>query len=586
MLLAAVLIATVAGAPPVLAGPGRAGVVAIGRGGGAATADAFATRAAMEILQRGGNAVDAAVAAAAVLGVTKPFWCGIGGGGFMVIYLAGSRRVITLDLNGVAPQAVTGAYFIGPAGRPIPFRERITGGIAAAVPGTVLGWEEALRRYGRLTLGDVLQPAIRVASDGFPRDAEFDALTRSNLTRFRAFSSSRRLFLTADGGVPPVGSRFANPDLARAYRLIAREGSRAVYNGPIGWEIVKSVRQPPTVAGASLPIHPGVMTLADLANYEVRVRLPVVSTYRGYTIYGMGLPSSGGITVALSLNVLEGFDLGAIPRAQAWHRMLETERMAYADRRAFLGDPEYTRSPVAGLLSPAYAVERRAQIGAVAAPAPAEPGDPFPFSGVPRDLGARSPRTADWEGRWTTHLTVADREGNIVSHTFTIGEGGGNGAVVPGFGFLLNTDLANFTSDPSHPNGPAGGKRPISTMSPTLVFRNDRPVLALGSPGGGTIPGTVLEALVDVLDFGMDLPAAIAAPRVFQDNTVTAEAEPAFLDLPLAAALETMGHRFRPAGSLGIGAVAAIAFDADGTVTAAAEPTRRGGGSAMVEQPR
>jgi gamma-glutamyltranspeptidase / glutathione hydrolase len=582
----ALLLPIAIASPYALAGPGGSGAVAIGRGGAAATADILATRAAMDILARGGNAIDAAVAAAAVLGVTKPFWCGIGGGGFMVIYLAGGRRVITLDHNGVAPRAVTGAYLLGADRAPLPARERMTGGIAAAVPGAVLGWEEALRRYGRLALRDVLQPAIRIAEEGFQRDEEFYTLTRANLTRFRAFGSSRRLFLTPDGGLPAIGSRFTNPDLARAYRLIAQEGSRAVYGGPIGWEIVRSIQHPPTVAGSTLPVHAGVMTLADLADYETRVRPPVAGVYRGYTVYGMDLPSSGGITLALSLNILEAFDLGSLPRAGAWHVLLETERMAYADRRAFLGDPEYAHSPVAGLLSRGYAAARRAQIRDTAAPDRVRPGNPFAFES-PSGRPGHPPRwAAAIEGRWTTHLAVSDRAGNIVSYTFTIGQAGGNGAVVPGFGFLLNTDLANFDPDASHPNGPAAGKRPISTMSPTLVFRDGRPVLALGSPGGGTIPGTVLETLVDVLDFGMDLSAAIAAPRVFQNDTVTAQAEPAFLQLSIATTLETMGHRFAPAGSFGLGAVAGIAFNPDGTVTAAAESVRRGGGSAMVERPR
>jgi len=565
------------------AGPGGPGARAAGRGAAAATADVYASEAAMAILARGGNAVDAAVAAAATLGVTKPFWCGIGGGGFMVVYLAASHRVVTIDHDGAAPRAVTASYLLQPGGRPIRYADATTGGIAPAVPGAVAGWDEALRRYGRLSLAGVLAPAIRVATDGFPRDAEFVAITRANAARFRLSDASRRLFLTPSGAVPPVGSVFRNPDLAAAYRLIARDGPGAFYRGPIGWAVVRSVQQPPVLPGATRTVLPGVMTLADLADYQARLRPPVVSTYRGDTVYGMGLPSAGGIALALALNMLQGYDLGALPRADALHLVIEVARRVYADRRAYLGDPAYTRPPVAGLLSPAYASVRRADIGRTASPGSVAPGDPRPFQGEAAAPPAWA-QAAETVGRSTTHLTVADADGDVVSYTYTLGEGGGNGFVVPGFGFLLNTDLANFVPLPGHPNAPAGGKRPLSTMTPTIVFAGGRPWLALGSPGGGTIPTTVLQVLVDVLDFGMDLPTAIAAPRFFASSSVVTSAEPAFLASSDAAALEAVGHRFTRTGPLGIGAVTGIVFGPSSSVTAAAEPVRRGGGSALVER--
>jgi len=585
LVLAAALVLAPFPATIGFAGPGGAGAVATGRGGAAASADEHATRAALEMLAKGGNAVDAAVAAAAVLGVTKPFWCGIGGGGFMVIYLASEHRVVTVDHDGTAPHAVTATYWLGPNGRPLPYAEAITGGIAPTVPGAVLGWEEALHRYGHLTLSEVLAPAIRVAEQGFPRDAEFVGLTRSNANRLRAFGASRQLFLTPAGDVPPVGSPYRNPDLARAYRLIALEGSRAVYRGPIGWAIVHSVQQPPVVPGFTGPVHPGVMTLADLSDYEVRVRAPVVTTYRGYTVYGMGLPSAGGTAVALALNILAGFDLGALPRAQALHDEMETARLIFADRRAYLGDPDFVRVPTAGLLSAGYAAERRARIGADAAPGTVLPGNPIPFQPAAERTGGARPADTSAEGTSTTHLTVADREGNVVSYTYTLGEGFGNAAVVPGFGFVLNTGLADFSTTPGSPNAPAGGKRPLSTMSPTIVVKGAQPVLALGSPGGSTIVTTVLELLVDTLDFGMDLPSAIAAPRYYQDSSPVAQGEAEFLAEPEAQALTQLGHRFVHVGAFGIGAASGIAFHPDGTVTAAAEPVRRSGGSAMVERP-
>ena len=399
------------------------------------------------------------------------------------------------------------------------------------------------------------------------------------------FEASRRLFLTPAGDVPAVGSLYRNPDLARAYRLIALEGSRAFYQGPIGWAVVHSVQQPLAAAGSSQPVHPGVMTLADLGDYEARVRAPIVTAYRGYTVYGMGLPSAGGTAIALALNILAGFDLGTLPRAPALHTEMETARLIFADRRAYLGDSDFVHVPIAGLLSPGYAAERRARIGEDAAPGTVPAGNPIPFQPAADRTGEPLMANSGAEGSSTTHLTVADREGNVVSYTYTLGEGFGNAAVVPGFGFVLNTDLANFSTTPGSPNAPAGGKRPLSTMSPTIVFRDGQPLFALGSPGGSTIVTTVLELLVDVLDFGMDLPSAIAAPRYYQDSSQVAQAEGEFLNEPDSRILSQLGHRFVRVGAFGIGAASGIAFHPDGTVTAAAEPVRRGGGSAMVERP-
>lgn len=556
---------------------------ATGTGGSAATVDALATRAAMEILAQGGNAVDAAVAAAAVLGVTEPYSCGIGGGGFMVIYLAKEKRVVTLDHREVAPASFSPSVFLGPNGQPIPFAERVNSGLSVGVPGTVKGWEEALARYGTLSLGRVLQPAIRVANQGFTVDATFTAQTQANLERFRYFTSTRSLFLP-DGNVPPVGSTLRNPDLARTYLLLASGGSRAFYTGPIAQAIVNTVNNPPIAPGVTANIRPGRMTLADLANYEVRVRQPTVSSYRGYTIYGMGLPSSGGPTIALALNLLEGYDLKSLPRERALHLYLEASRLAFADRNAYMGDPEFVDAPLTGLLTKKYAEERRKAIGERAADGAVRAGDPYPFQQDPSVPLRPQTQRERWEGESTTHLTVSDKEGNIVSYTFTIESTGGNAMVVPGYGFLLNNELTDFDVTLPHPNSPEAFKRPRSSMSPTLVFRDGKPVLALGSPGGATIITTVLQTLVNVLDFGMPIDQALAAPRLSQRNLQTTGVDGGFERSPEAQALAALGHRWAPTAE--IGALTAIAFNPDGSVTAAAEPVRRGGGSAAVERPR
>ncbi len=562
---------------------------ATGEGGAVATVDRTASRAALRVLRSGGNAVDAAVAGAAVLGVTEPYSCGIGGGGFMVIRPADGSRITTIDHRESAPQAFHPDIFIDPAtDAPIPFDELVTSGLGVGVPGTVLGWEEALRRYGTRSLGRLLQPAIDVARNGFRVDDTFAGQTEENLERFRAFPSTRRLFLD-DGAVPEAGSTFRNPALARTYSTIARRGSNAFYQGPLADEIVETVVNPPVTPSTDLQVRPGVMAESDLRDYDVAIRYPTAVSYRGYDVYSMGPPSSGGSTVGEALNILEGFDLSSGSRTVALHEYIEASKLAYADRDAYLGDPEYTDVPLEGLLSDDYAATRRSLIRSEALGAPVDPGDPFPFQDDPS--GPLRPEVSvAAEGPSTTHLTVTDSHGNIVSYTFTIEQTGGSGMVVPGYGFLLNNELTDFEPEPPHPNTPEAGKRPRSSMSPTIVLKDGDPVVALGSPGGATIITTVLQTLVNYIDFGMSLPEAVAAPRISNLNAPETLAEPAFLRTSAAAALEQRGHEFVTPVSLGeptndIGAVAAIAFGPQGHVQAVAEPERRGGGTAFVEHP-
>jgi gamma-glutamyltranspeptidase / glutathione hydrolase len=574
---------------------------ATGRGGAAATVDVRATAAAIEILKGGGNAVDAAVAAAGVLGVTDLYSCGIGGGGFMVIYRAGEQRVITVEHREVSPRGSSRALFYS-GEKPIPFPEVMTSGVSAGVPGMVQGWEVALSRYGTRSLAEVLQPAIRVAEQGFEVDPTFVEQTSRNVERFKLFSSSARLFLSAGGQPPAVGSTFRNPDLAKTYRLVAKDGSRVFYRGEIAQAIVDTVSHPPVAPEAGRTVRPGVMKLSDLADYEARIREPVKSTYRGYTVYGMGAPTSGGIAVALALNLLEGDEPKALGRVDFLHRYLEASRLAFADRTAYVADPEYVDVPVEGLLSKDYAAERRKALSGAEAPRGEVPaGNPFAFqkdlsftrsAAVPSPspaLAALAPSPLDIPNRETTHITTSDRAGNIVAYTCSIEFEGGNGMVVPGYGFLLNNELTDFDVPPQasapHANIPEPGKRPRSSMSPTLVFKDGAPVLALGSPGGSTIITTVLQTLINHLDFGMPALEAVAAPRVSQRNLPDgkSQAEPEFIASPEAAALQARGHVFTDVGPMG--ALTGLRFHPDGTVTALAEPKRRGGGSAMVVEP-
>lgn len=554
--------------------------VATGSGGAVATISEQASESALAILNKGGNAVDAAVAAAATLGVTDPFSCGIGGGGFMVIYLAKDKRVITVDHRETAPSAFTPAVFLE-NGKEIDFETAVASGAAVGVPGTVRGWHEALERYGTMGFKQVLAPAIAVADKGFTVNETFSHLTRENERKFQQFSTTSALYLRNGKAVTP-GTRLRNPGMGKAYREIAARGYQAFYAGPMARAIVEAVNRPPLAQGAN--VRAGRMTLADLANYEARIRQPVVSSYRGYQVYGMPLPSSGGVAVAEALNILEGYDLKALPRAQAEHLYLEASRLAFADRNAYLADPEYVDAPVAGLLSKEFAARRRALIDMKRAASEVAAGDPYAFQNDPSiPLGPKQPRPLQKESPHTTHLTVSDKEGNVVSYTFTIESWGGSGIVVPGYGFLLNNEMTDFDFSGPRPNVPEAGKRPRSSMAPTIVFKDGKPAFSIGSPGGATIITTVLQTIVNHVDFGMPMNEAIDAPRLSERNGASTSVEPGFAGSAQAEALAAFGHKWE-APAEEIGAANAIVFNPDGTVTAVSEGKRHGVGTALVQR--
>jgi gamma-glutamyltranspeptidase/glutathione hydrolase len=556
--------------------------LASGSGGAVATISAPASQAALAILNRGGNAVDAAVAAAATLGVTDPFSCGVGGGGFMVIYLARDNRVITLDHREVAPAAFHSNAF-APDGKAMDYDSAIASGMAVGVPGTVRGWHEALERYGSMSFKQVLAPAIKVAQDGFRLNDNFVALVQENEKKFALFPATAARYLK-DGKALPAGTLLRNPDLAKTYRLLSSGGVKAFYTGKLAQAIVDTVKQPPAAAGVA--VRPGRMSLADLANYEARWRQPVRSTYRGYELVGMPLPSSGGVTIAEALNILEGYDLKSMPRAQAEHLYMEAARLAFADRNAYLADPEYVAAPVAGLISKEYAARRRELIDPGQARHHAQAGDPYLFQQDPsvplRPASAAKAKLLS-ESAHTTHLAVSDKDGNIVAYTFTIESWGGSGITVPGYGFILNNEMTDFDFTGPHPNVPEAGKRPRSSMSPTIAFRNGKPAFTIGSPGGATIVTTVLQTIFNHIDLGMDMPDALNAPRISERNGLATSIEPGFADSAQARALQRFGQRW-DAQAEEIGAANAIVFNQDGTVTAVSEGKRHGSGSALVQK--
>jgi gamma-glutamyltranspeptidase/glutathione hydrolase len=551
--------------------------------------DVDATRVAVNVLRHGGNAVDAAVAAAATLGVTEPFSAGIGGGGFLVFYNARTKTVHTIDGREAAPATMQADAFVDPAtGLPFAFQEARVSGISVGVPGTPRTWQTALRKWGTISLRDALRPAIKVANQGFVVDQTFVNQINENVAAFSQFSSSSALYLP--GGAPPaVGTTFRNPDLARTYRLLSRQGMSAFYRGELAADIVRTVQHPPVAAAPpvpwAFPIRPGELEASDLAGYHVRTPRPTHIRYRGFDVFGMPTPSSGGSTVGEGLNIVENWDLGDLSRTQALHRYLEASALAYADRNRYVGD-DTPRALLDELLKQRFARERACLISPNQAVAkPVAPGVP---DGSYDRCAVAQPALVLTDERGTTNLTVADRWGNVVEYTLTIEQTGGNAMVVPGRGFLLNNELTDFNFTPTQgsaddPNLPAPGKRPRSSMAPTIVLSHGKPFLATGSPGGSYIITTVFQILVNRIDLDLTLPEAIAAPRASQRNTAAVQAEPAFLDSPDAAGLMALGHTFLLNPE--IGAATGVEFLPDGRLLAAAEPARRGGGSAAVVKP-
>jgi gamma-glutamyltranspeptidase/glutathione hydrolase len=577
-------VTAVAAAPPQQAPPQTTPAktpVAVGYGGAVASVDADASAAGIEVLRKGGNAVDAAVATAAALGVTEPYSAGVGGGGYFVYYNAKTHKVSTIDGRETAPKSADANLFIE-NGKPLAFADAVTSGLSVGTPGTPATWATALKEWGSRPLDQVLKPAERIAKDGFTVDATFRSQTSDNQARFADFPATAKLFLPG-GQLPVVGSTFTNPDLARTYSELGKKGVSAIYGGDIGSDIVNTVRKPPVDPAATRVVRSGDLTTADLKAYKAKRQAPTKVSYRGLDVYSIAPSSSGGTTVGEALNILEKTDLSKATEAQYLHHYLEASRIAFADRGRWVGDPAFENVPTAGLLSQSYADSRASLIKDNSVlTSPLAPGDPT----QPGSTGTPAPTT--YEGENTTHLTVADKWGNVVAYTLTIEQTGGSGITVPGRGFLLNNELTDFSFSPANPavhdpNLPGPGKRPRSSISPTIVLDHGRPAFALGSPGGSTIITTVLQVLTEHVDRGLPLVDAIAAPRASQRNTTSTDAETAFLATPASAQLAAIGHTFGETGE--IGAATGVQRLPGGRWIAAAETVRRGGGSAMVVRP-
>ncbi|MET9267946.1 gamma-glutamyltransferase [Amycolatopsis sp. NPDC004079] len=585
VLSVAALVSTAGAASASAAVPTPKSPVATGYLGAVSSIDADATAIGTQVLRGGGNAVDAAVAVAAALGVTDPFSAGIGGGGFFVYYDAKTGKVHTLDGRETAPKTADENLFVE-NGKPLPFADAVTSGLSVGVPGTPATWRDALRKWGTRSLAQSIAPAERLARKGFVVDQTFHDQVAHNAGRFAAFPSTRSLYLP--GGQPPApGTVFRNPDLAGTYGELGRRGTDALYRGDIGADVARTVQRPPVDPASSLNVRPGKLSLGDLAAYRAIEREPTHTEYRGLDVYGMPAPSSGGLTVGEALNILENYDLRGASKADYLQYFLEASRYAFADRNRWIGDPAVVDVPARELLSQEFADSRACLISqdhaATSPVAPADPRHPQPCGAG--SVGAPTP----YEGENTTHLTVADKWGNVVAYTLTIEQEGGSGIVVPGRGFLLNNELTDFSFVPvtpgvPDPNLPGSGKRPRSSMAPTVVLRDGKPFFATGSPGGASIITTVLQVLLGRIDRGLSLEDAIAAPRASQRNSAKADVEAGFLAQPEVADLQRRGQVFSSSPAE-IGASTGVESLRDGRWIAAAEPVRRGQGAAEVVLP-
>ena len=466
------------------------------RRGMVVSSDPLATQAGVEILQAGGNAVDAAVAVGFALEVTYPFAGNIGGGGFMMVRMSDGQAAM-VDYREEAPAAASRTMYLDKHGHVIPGASTV-GALSAGVPGTVAGLALAEQKYGELGLARVMEPAIRLAQEGFPVSYWLSQSLAGHQELLSKFDASRRIYLR-DGKVYQPGEIFRQPELARTLQQIAQHGPNAFYRGPVADAIVATMKK-----------YGGVITRQDLEEYQAKVRQPLVGHFRGDEILAPPPPSSGGVALIEMLNILDPLDLGTPDSYPSIHLIAEAMRRAYADRAAYLGDADFVSVPVAGLTSLKYAEKLRKEILKSKPDAPVRAGNPAPF-----------------EGPNTTHFSVVDAAGDAVSNTTTLNNGYGSGVTVAGAGFLLNDEMDDFTSKPGTPNmyglvqseanAIAPHKRPLSSMTPVIVLQNHKVRLVLGSPGGGTIINTVLQVLLNVVAYHMDVLRAVNAPR-FHDQ--------------------------------------------------------------------
>jgi len=523
-----------------------------------ATGEEIAAQIGVEILQKGGNAVDAAVTIGFVKAVTYPQAGNLGGGGFMLIYSAKTKKVIAIDYREKAPAKATRDMFLDEQKNVDAKLSRFSY-LSAGVPGTVAGMAMALEKYGTLSLAEALAPAIALAEKGFIITLAFSNSIKKNAKRLKKHPTTAAIFFKLDGSFYEAGDRLVQSDLANTLKAIAKKGIKAFYQGEIAQLIVKDMQA-----------HGGLITKTDLANYQPGLRKPIQGTYRGYDIYSMSPPSSGGVHIVQILNILENYDIGLLGHntAATIHLMAEAMKRAYADRSKYLGDTDFVSVPLTGLTSKAYAATLSQQINSQKA-------------SLSQDILPGKP--THYESNETTHYSVVDKEGNAVSNTYTINFGFGTGIVVKGAGFLLNNEMDDFSAKPGVPNayGLIGGtanaiephKRMLSSMSPTIVLKDGKPFLVTGSPGGSRIITTTLQVIMNVIDHKLNIQEAVNAVRIHHQWLPDEIRVEEGLSLDTINLLTEMGHKVVVKKTMG--AAASILIDQN-TLYGANDPRRQG----------
>ncbi|MGO1692092.1 MAG: gamma-glutamyltransferase [Marinobacter sp.] len=528
-----------------------------------ATSHTLATEVALKVLEDGGNAVDAAVTAGFALAVTQPRSGNIGGGGFMLVSKGDGSEPEAIDYREKAPSGATETMYQDESGEVVQNRSRFTH-LAAGVPGTVAGFAMALERHGTLPLKQALAPAIKLAREGFIVPQRFSEGLEQAKERLQRWPATLETFYKEDGSTWQAGERFRQPELADTLQRIADKGVKGFYEGETAQLIVDEMEK-----------HGGLITQQDLEEYQPVVRNPVHGNYRGYDIYSMSPPSSGGTHIVQILNILEGYPIQEYGHnsAETIHYMAEAMKLAYADRSEYLGDTDYVDVPLKGLTSKSYAEELRQGIK----PDEARPAGEIRYGQPP---GYESPET--------THFSVVDKWGNAVSNTYTINFSYGSGITVQGAGFLLNNEMDDFSAKPGVPNaygligGEANkvepGKRMLSSMSPTIVRKDDRNFLVTGSPGGSRIITTTLQVIMNVIDHGMNIQTAVSAPRIHHQWLPDEIRVEQGISPDTVRLLESRGHKVVSKSAMG--AIQSIMIGEDGTLYGGADP-RRSTSSAM-----
>ena len=531
----------------------------VSRHGMVATQQYYATQAGLEVLKQGGNAVDAAVTVGFTLAVTLPRAGNLGGGGFMLIHLAKNKETVAVDYREKAPEAATQDMFLDKDGAVDEEKSRYSY-LAIRVPGTVAGLTAVLEKYGTISLERALRPAIRLAEEGFPIDEEFAQSLVQVKSRMEVMSASMAVFYKESGIPFEPGEILVQKDLAWSLRQIGSHGRDAFYKGDLAKRLV-----------ADIKAHGGLITMEDLNTYEPMIRKPVIGSYRGYKIYSMPPPSSGGVYLIQILNILEGFPIGEMGhnRAETVHLMVEAMKLVYADRFKHLGDPDFVSVPIEGLLSKGYAEELRDKIrrDKVTPSSAIIPGDPYRFQ----------------EGNDTTHFTVMDRVGNVVANTYTLNFSYGTKFVAAGTGILLNNEMDDFTAKPGvvdtsnfiggEKNAIEPEKRMLSSMTPTIVMKDGKPFFATGSPGGSRIVTATLQVIMNVIDHGMNIAEATNAFRIHHQLFPDEIRVERGMNGDTIELLKTKGHKIQFGDAMG--STQSIMFK-DGIFYGASDPRRPG----------